>query len=399
MFYIPNYLGHSDNYIPANPLQTPSHIVPEWYFLPFYAILRAIPNKLGGVVAMFASILVLFFLPWLDTSKVRSARYRPLFRQFFWILVVCCIGLGYLGSKPAEGGYVIAARILDRLLLHSLPGDPAAARLVEKPRPVPASISESVLRARAGLCRPQSPGSERLSYAQAHPRRYDLALSLSAAPRRLLPKRRPSPRANWSFSGPFGLYDRAQLQRGFKVYREVCAACHGLKLVAFRTLASPGGLGFTERQAKQVASEYRITDGPNDRGEMFERPGHPSDYFLAGFPNEQAARARLNGALPPDLSVIAKARSYEVGFPGFLIDIVRQYQENGVDYVHALLTGYENAPAGTTLTPTQFWNKYFPGHHIAMRPPFRRPDRIYGRLAADSRSILEGRDRVPDVDR
>jgi ubiquinol-cytochrome c reductase cytochrome b/c1 subunit len=110
VFYMPNYLGHADNYIPANPLVTPAHIVPEWYFLPFYAILRAIPDKLGGVIAMFGSIAILVFLPWLDTSRVRSANYRPLYRQFFWIFVVVCIVLGWLGSKPAEGGYVIAAR-------------------------------------------------------------------------------------------------------------------------------------------------------------------------------------------------------------------------------------------------------------------------------------------------
>jgi ubiquinol-cytochrome c reductase cytochrome b subunit len=104
VFYLPNFLGHPDNYIPANPLVTPAHIVPEWYLLPFYAILRAIPSKLGGVIAMFGAIAVLFVVPWLDTSKVRSANYRPLYRQFFWILVVVCIGLGWLGAKPAEGG-------------------------------------------------------------------------------------------------------------------------------------------------------------------------------------------------------------------------------------------------------------------------------------------------------
>jgi ubiquinol-cytochrome c reductase cytochrome c1 subunit len=177
------------------------------------------------------------------------------------------------------------------------------------------------------------------------------------------------PRLSWSFSGPFGHYDKQQIQRGFKVYREVCQACHSLKLVAFRTLGQSGALGFSEGQIKTLAGEYQITDGPNDRGEMFQRPGRPSDYFPPIFANEQAARATHNGALPVDLSVIAKARTYEVGFPGFLIDIVRQYQENGVDYLHALLTGYENAPAGETLTPTQFWNKFYPGHKIAMRPP------------------------------
>jgi ubiquinol-cytochrome c reductase cytochrome b subunit len=134
----------------ANPLQTPAHIVPEWYFLPFYAILRAIPDKLGGVVAMFGSIFVLFFVPWLDTSKVRSARFRPLYKQFFWILVLVCIGLGYLGAKPPEGGYVIAARILTAYyFVHFLVILPLLG-FVEKPRPLPASISEAVLKGKGG---------------------------------------------------------------------------------------------------------------------------------------------------------------------------------------------------------------------------------------------------------
>ncbi len=177
------------------------------------------------------------------------------------------------------------------------------------------------------------------------------------------------PRQSWTFAGPFGHFDKQQLQRGFKVYREVCQACHSLKLVAFRTLGQSGALGFSEGQVKTIAGEYQITDGPNDRGEMFQRPGRPSDTFPPVFPNEQAARATHNGAYPLDLSVIAKARTFEVGFPGFVFDIFRQYQENGVDYLYALLTGYENPPAGEQLPPTQFWNKYFPGHKISMRPP------------------------------
>ncbi len=145
VFYVPDYLGHADNYIPANPLQTPTHIVPEWYFLPFYAILRAIPSKLGGVIAMFGSIAVLAFLPWLDSSKVRSGRYRPLFRQFFWIFVITCIGLGWLGSKPAEGIYVIASRLLTAYYFaYFLIILPLLTRY-EKTSPLPASIAESVL--------------------------------------------------------------------------------------------------------------------------------------------------------------------------------------------------------------------------------------------------------------
>jgi len=177
------------------------------------------------------------------------------------------------------------------------------------------------------------------------------------------------PRQSWTFAGPFGHYDKQQLQRGFKVYREVCQACHSLKLVAFRTLGQTGALGFSEGQIKGLAAEYQINDGPNDQGEMFQRAGRASDYFPLIFPNEQAGRATHNGAYPVDLSVIAKARTYEVGFPGFVLDIFRQYQENGVDYIYALLTGYEEAPKDEQLSPTQFWNKYFPGHKIAMRPP------------------------------
>jgi ubiquinol-cytochrome c reductase cytochrome b/c1 subunit len=145
VFYVPNYLGHPDNYIPANPSVTPTHIVPEWYYLPFYAILRAVPSKLGGVLLLLASIVILVFVPWLDTSRVRSATYRPLYKQFFWIFLAVCIGLGWLGSKPAEGGYVIAARILTAwYFIHFLIILPLLG-LLETPKPLPNSISEAVL--------------------------------------------------------------------------------------------------------------------------------------------------------------------------------------------------------------------------------------------------------------
>jgi len=145
VFFLPNYLGHPDNYIPANPLKTPAHIVPEWYFLPFYAILRAIPNKLLGVIALFGSIAVFLFIPWLDTSRVRSAVYRPIYKQFFWIFVVTGIGLGYLGSQPPEGIYVIAARILTiYYFAHFLIVMPLIG-ILERPKAMPSSITESVL--------------------------------------------------------------------------------------------------------------------------------------------------------------------------------------------------------------------------------------------------------------
>jgi ubiquinol-cytochrome c reductase cytochrome b/c1 subunit len=146
VFYVPNYLGHADNYVPANPAVTPTHIVPEWYYLPFYAILRAIPNKLLGVIALFGSIGILAFLPWLDTSRVRSANYRPLFRQFFWIFIAVTVGLGWLGSKPAEGGYVIAARILTFYYFAHFFIILPVLGWVEKTKPLPNSISEAILK-------------------------------------------------------------------------------------------------------------------------------------------------------------------------------------------------------------------------------------------------------------
>ncbi len=145
VFYAPNYMGHPVNYEPANALKTPPHIVPEWYFLPFYAILRAIPSKLGGVLAMFGSIAILFVLPWLDTSRVRSGNYRPMFKYVFFIFVLVCIGLGYLGSKPAEGAYVIWSRILTAMyFMYFFPILPLLG-LLENTKPLPASISEDVL--------------------------------------------------------------------------------------------------------------------------------------------------------------------------------------------------------------------------------------------------------------
>ncbi|MDM7947419.1 cytochrome b [Oceanibaculum nanhaiense] len=144
VFFAPNYMGHPDNYIPANPLVTPAHIVPEWYFLPFYAILRAVPDKLGGVLLMFAAIAVLFVLPWLDRSPVRSAKFRPLYKQFFWILLLDCIVLGYIGAMPAEGIYIVIGRIATAYyFIHFLIILPLLS-VIERPKPLPASISKPV---------------------------------------------------------------------------------------------------------------------------------------------------------------------------------------------------------------------------------------------------------------
>ncbi|HEY4995879.1 MAG TPA: cytochrome b/b6 [Aestuariivirga sp.] len=145
VFYAPNYMGDPVNYVPANPLSTPAHIKPEWYYLPFYAILRSIPNKLLGVTAMFSSILILLALPWLDTSRVRSGKYRPIFKLEFWVFGLVCIALGFIGSRPPEGSYIVWGQVLTiYYFAHFIIVLPLIG-LLETPKPTPNSISEDVL--------------------------------------------------------------------------------------------------------------------------------------------------------------------------------------------------------------------------------------------------------------
>jgi len=362
IFYIPNYLGDPDNYIPANPAVTPAHIVPEWYYLPFYAILRSIPNKLAGVIAMFSAIIVLAFLPWLDSAKTRSSKYRPLAKQFFWIFVAVCIGLGYLGAKPPEGIYVVAGRVLTvAYFAYFLIVLPILSR-IETARPVPNSIAEDVLR--------KTGAAPVVSALVALALGGSLLLGGMNSAKAEDGHGPTPPSLKWSFAGPFGKFDRAQLQRGLKVYKEVCSACHGLSFVAFRNLADQGGPGYSTAQASAFASDYKVKDGPNDAGDMFERAGRPADYFPSPFANENAARASNGGAYPPDLSLIAKARGYERGFPQFVFDAFTQFQEKGPNYIDALMQGYEDkAPDGFTLPQGSYYNKYFPGHAIKMPKP------------------------------
>jgi cytochrome c1 len=214
------------------------------------------------------------------------------------------------------------------------------------------------------------------------------------------------PQVKWTFQGPFGKFDRAQLQRGFKVYREVCASCHSLSYVYFRNLYEPGGPEFSEAQVKALAAEYKIQDGPNEAGDMFERAGRVADRFPSPFPNEQAAAAANGGKAPPDLSLMAKARTYERGFPWFVVDVFRQYSENGADYLTALLKGYEEPPAGFQVPAGGHYNRYYPGpHHRHAEAAQRRPGGVSqerGRPAAgagDRGPILPRRDRLPRLDR
>ncbi len=172
---------------------------------------------------------------------------------------------------------------------------------------------------------------------------------------------------DWTFAGPFGKYDKGQLQRGLKVYKEVCSACHSMSLVSFRTLED---LGYSEEQIKAFAGEYEVQDGPNADGEMFTRKAVPSDHFPSPFPNKEAAAAANNGAAPPDMSLLAKARGVERGFPTFIFDIFTQYQEGGPDYIYSLLTGYQDAPEGVTVAEGTYFNPYFAGAAaLSMAPP------------------------------
>lgn len=172
---------------------------------------------------------------------------------------------------------------------------------------------------------------------------------------------------SWSFAGPFGTYDKAQLQRGLKVFTEVCAACHSMDLVAFRTLED---LGYSEEQVKSFAANYDVEDGPNSDGEMFTRSAIPADYFPSPFPNVEAAAYANNGAVPPDFSLLAKARYVERGFPQFIFDIFSGYNESGPNYIYSLLTGYEEPPEGVEIAEGTHYNPYFLGSaSLAMAQP------------------------------
>jgi ubiquinol-cytochrome c reductase cytochrome c1 subunit len=189
------------------------------------------------------------------------------------------------------------------------------------------------------------------------------------------PIKLPEPQ-EWSFAGVFGKYDTAQLQRGFQVYKEVCSNCHSMKMVAFRHLAEPGGPSFTEDQVKALAATYKVTDGPNDAGDMFERPGRPSDYLPSPFPNEQAAAAANGGAAPPDLSLIAKARASHRGPFFTVLDFFTQYQEGGPDYIHALVSGFTDPPPGLTIPEGTYYNPYFQSAPSLKMPPPLSADQV-----------------------
>ncbi len=387
-FWFPNIFAHPDHFVEYNPLQTPPHIVPEWYFLPFYAILRAItfdiaipfgnvlfliaalgatlyayfsagrvrkflwlcivadifalallsfsPHfvleaKLGGVIAMFGSVGLLVLLPWLDTHPVRSARFRPRYRFFLWLFVIATIVLGYVGAQLPEGIWVKLGQLCTAyyfgFFLVILPW----LSRTEKALPLPKSISDAVLKGVVVLFAVISFSTPVLAEGGEHSHEAQHVES-----------------QEWSFRGPFGTYDREALRRGYTVYQNVCSACHSMNLVSYRNLSD---LGYSPEQVKAIAAEYSVMDGPDDEGEMFERPALPRDPFTNPYPNRKAAIYANNGSYPPDMSLLAKAR------------------HGGADYIYGLLTGYGDAPHGKDLMQGQYWNAVMTGNVIAMAPP------------------------------
>jgi len=189
----------------------------------------------------------------------------------------------------------------------------------------------------------------------------------------------PAKNISYSFEGPFGVFDRAQLQRGYQVYKDVCSSCHSMRFIKFRNLSEPGGPEFTPVEVKAIAASFQVTDGPNDQGEMYQRPGLPSDTFPSPFPNEKAARAAFGGALPPDLSLITKSRAGWEGKLSSLYLTKMFFGQGGPQYVYSVLTGFQDAPAGEKGPEGKYYDPYFKaGPWISMPPPLSDGMVTYG---------------------
>ena len=283
---------------------------------------------------MFGSLLVLFVLPWLDTSRVRSARFRPIFRKLIWLWVLSFVVLGVCGAHKPEGIWVVLSRLATfYYFAHFLVVLPILGK-VERPLPLPESISNPVIIRLAAIA---AVVVAFVGVAVSQPARAEMSET-------------PMPAQKWSFDGVFGTIDLASAQRGLLVYKEVCSACHGMKFLHYRDLA---GLALSDTQIKAIAASVTVPLGLNDQGEPKEGPGTPASQFRSPFPNDLAARAANGGALPPDLSLIVNAR------------------EGGPDYIYALMVGYGDAPKDMKMQDGMYYNVYYSGHQIAMPQPLR----------------------------
>ncbi len=349
VFWYPDMLGHSTNYVQANHMLTPPQIMPEWYLMPLFAILRAAPDKVLGAIVIFGSVFILFALPWLDRSKNNAKRERPYYNLLFWIFVADCIFLGYLGSRPYDGIWVplteIATIYYFAHFLVLLPLVTHFETRLAQPREIISWVRRSRKRAKAARRRAKTKYKNKLSIIAL------ISVVCSSSVALTDPGHAASSNDQtraWSWQGILGTYDKAQLRRGYQIYNQTCSACHSMRLLSFRHLS---GAGFDEAQIKTIASEFSYLAGPNEKAEMYYRPGLPQDSFPDPFTNDIEATLSNGGALPLDLSVFMKAH------------------ENGADYVYTLLLGYETRPDNILLPVGRYYNPVFDGGVIAMPPP------------------------------
>ena len=309
VFYLPDYLGHADNYIEANPLSTPPHIVPEWYFLPYYAILRAIPDKLLGVIAMFSSILLLVFLPWLDTSRVRSAKYRPVYKWFFWLFIFTVVALGYLGSKPAEGAYVHWARVFTAYyFLHLLVVLPIVG--VMETGQAAAALDHRVRAGQGRRPRPQAalaPGDA--GDARGSARNLVAAAVLAAGARRWSAPRWAAGDEHVHIDAPEVELRRLprQVRRGPAAARlqglrrrpaRAATASSASPSATWRSRAAPAS---RKAAIKSLAAKYQVDAVPNDQGKVVKRPA-----IARRLPSRRPSRTSRRPARTPERRAAAR---------------------------------------------------------------------------------------------
>jgi ubiquinol-cytochrome c reductase cytochrome b/c1 subunit len=338
VFFLPYTFEQSANFQPADPLVMPSNIPPHWSLLPFYAMTRCTQSPLLSLALVVAGWAVLFALPWLDPSlpQGRELRRRPLFQPALFGFFVVVVLLGWAGAHPTTSGWVLLDRLFTLLyFLFFLVGVPLLG-VIETPG---VSLNLGQRFSVKALLERRGAGAVVLA-----------ALLGTATAAQAQDTANVTRDEGWGFKGAFGTFNKASLQRGFEVYAQACAACHGMQFLRYGDLE---GIGLSPAQTAAIAATAQVPGGTDSAGLPVTRPGIPSDPFHNPWPNAQAARAASYGAYPPDLSLIVDQRP------------------DGPTYIDHLLTGYGDAPPGVTLFPNRSWNAAFPGNQIAMAAPLR----------------------------